>query len=269
MTQRVTWTARDTNKQVSLSGSVPEIIEECDRIEARAKWRRPLLIGLFVVLTAGGFIVAVALADLWLYAVAPLVVFAGGMAVMRVGTTNIEARKLETIRTLLWTFADEMRPGRPVEVSLDFRGYWRFKAGESWLTVKMTLANGVTAQITGRSTNKRKTKRKGGYLRTKDKLTEFLVVRLGPPKGQTLDAGLRIPVMDHPLGPLSLRQVKVRPRAATFVFSTKQILRNAVGGYWAPTDRTAIPQGRDAVKALITSYQLLARAGGQAAAAAG
>ncbi len=263
------WTPRDVDRQVSLMGTVDEVLAQCEQMHAEyqsaERWR-PWIITGTVVGTLGLVFTSVGLTLPWLMLPAGVVLAVGGVLAFRAVRANLDARKLEIVRTVLTTFQPELRPGRPVQASIDFRGYWRFEPSDAWSTVAMTLDNGVTVQLTARSNNKRRTKSKRQQIITKDKMVEQLVVRLGAPKGQTLDAGLQVPRIGGRVGSLMLHQVKVAARAATFVFQTDRIVRAFPEGSSSSTKLHRLIQGQDAVLALVTSYHLLGRAGQRSAA---
>ncbi len=265
-----TWIPRDCDKEVSWSGQAAEIAMHCEALHAadkRAEQRRRS----FIVLAIGGGIAGPVLGGVtgmgWLIGVGLLLALVFGFMAYQANADDLEDRKLEFVRVLVDVLKGELREGSAVEVGLDFRGFWRFESGQTWLTVKMTLDNGVVAQISVQDRCKRKLKQKRKYTKVKDKIVESVIVRLSPPKGQTLDVGLAVGTPAIKVGPLSLRQAKVAPRAATFSFSTKQLVRTCGRGGWMEVARKDVPSGYDAVRALITSYHLLGRAGSRAAAA--
>ncbi len=265
------WDPRDADRQVSLSGSVPEVLHELEQLEARDQARanrRPMLIMVTIVGVLVVMFAAILLANTTLMLLIPPLLI-GGIFMAYQARLRLDDRRIEIGRTLISTFKDELREGRPLELNLDFRAYWRLTDGQNWLTLKMTLENGVAAQLSARSNSKRKQKRKRKYTKTKDKIIEILSVRLCPPKGQALDAGLQVPVIDGAVGSLTLKQAKLAPRGATFVFATSPVLRVNIRGLWPALSTRSLLKGRDAVLALVTSYGLLGRAGSRAAASAG
>ncbi len=261
------WVPRDNNKLMQFSGTPEEFEARCEKMNASDK-RSESLRTVFIGLTIAGGVLAFAGLSTGASMMLGLgVVMAAGFGIgaYLAGTGDIEDRKLEMARTLVDTFKSELRKGRPIQVDIDFRGYWRYESGDSWLTVKMVLENGVAAQLSASDSCKRKTRRKRKYTKIKDKIVETLVVRLTPPKGQSLDPAMAMDRRPISVGALKLRQARATPRAATFVFATGQIFRLKGRSGWNDGGYSQMPSGADAVRSMIASYHLLGRAGARAA----
>ncbi len=258
---------RDNNKQLYFTGSPEEFEAKCETLHGADKRSESMRMIFIVMAVLGGALLFIGFVSEQMPMIGAGAVMAAvfGIAAYVAGTGDIEDRKLEMPRTLIEALKAELRPGRPVQVDIDFRGYWRYDPGDSWLTVKLTLVNGVVAQVSARDSCKRKVRHKRKYTKIKDKIVETLVVRLVPPKGQTLDTGLSVERRPISVGSLSLRQARVTPRAATFVFATPQILRNKDRSGWHDGGYAQMPDGADAVRSVIASYHLLGRAGARAA----
>ncbi|MCA9654632.1 MAG: hypothetical protein H6712_10060 [Myxococcales bacterium] len=259
---------RDSKKRLVASGPPAQVKARYATLHASDKTAelvRKVTLYLAIALGVVSFVGLVG-ESMWVFGIALAAVVVVVAVRMSFASADIEDRKLEMARTLVETFEPELRPGRPIEVEIDFRGYWRYQPGQAWLSLKMTLANGVVAQVSALDRCKRKSKAKRKYTKIKDKITSSLVVRFTPPKGQRLEGGLQVRGKRMSVGPLTMRSAKITPRAAVFVFSTGTIVRVRDRSGWREGAYVGhMPKGKHAVKALIAAYHLLGRAGAQAA----
>lgn len=254
---------RDTDKTVSYSGSPEEVDAACEALDAldkQTEGRRTAaaVVGsAAVVLGAIGFVVELLLLAgvSWGVAVA---LFAYRSII---GGDDIEDRKLATARELLSTLAPELKRGRPVKLDLDFRLYDNYSSDGVWMTLQTTLEDGTGLQL-GVSTHfKRKARAKRKYTKIKDKIHERLTLTFIPPKGRRFAPEARARIAPTRLPTLTLRAVKVSPKAATLTYSSPQMHRVCGRGGWDNGGLTYLIDEKAALFAIIASYRALAESG--------
>lgn len=261
--------ARDNNLQVNFAGSAEEFIDRCDalqRADKTAEERRHALFYTSIGLFAVAFISFAAQAELitWISAIAALIALG---AAWWSGTHDLEDRKIEIPKSIVMLLGGQLRRARQLAVDIDFRGYWRFSADESWLSLKLPLANGAAVSITIETKCRRKSKPKGKYTKLKDRLVERLSIRIFAPRGVAL-APTPAPLSDAlKVGPLLLSGAQITEKHATFSFTTAPFIRlYDRSGWHEEAYQAALPDGRDVVRAIVASYGLLGQLGRVAAA---
>jgi len=261
------WDPQDVDRKVTLKGWAKHVLEQCERQLRRERQAGRKAVGLVVVLVlvALGFIVSMALGQGWISFGIFVVCGAIAIAIHRLRRAGVDHRKLEVVSTLVSRMEHELKPGELIEATVDFRGYGYY-AEQIWLTLNMTLLDGSRVTLTASTVcyhedawNQRM---------KKSLFSETFVVRTSPPSGHEL-VPMEPEVPELSLGVLLLRAVEITRDAATFEFSTREIVRgrvkvgedgNGCGVYeWAPMPLDTIPQGRDAVRAVSASMELLGR----------
>lgn len=249
---------RDSNKTVAYTGSVDEIEAECEALAALDKETEQKKRLTWIGFIGGGLLIlGGVVTDLWAIAIPGLGIIVGsGIYYFQINQHDIEDRKLETARWILDTLKSELKAARPAELGLDFRGYDNFDAGPHWLTLKMTLDNGVGVSLAVSTHFKRKERRKRKYTKIKDKIHERIAVTFTPPKGQVFSASSTQPNIRQHAG-LMLRSAKRSAKSATFVFATMPKVRVKSRHGWSGISSGDVTDGRKAVSAVITGFRAL------------
>lgn len=261
----------DANKQVHYQGSVDEVRKACEGLHGLDKQAEKVK-----KIFLAGWIVSLVVAPIAFIAEAPGVGIGAGVAfvVFLIGHLmtrrhDIEDRKLEVARTVLDTFAPELDPKKPVELEMDFRGYWKADEGVTWMQMKLPLENGVSLTVGASTTFKRKKRAKRKYTKIKDKVAEVVTLQFKPPKGETFDPAAQGRMKKVRLQGLALRGVKMSAKGATFTMMTPQMIRMHGRAGWENGGLSHGIDGRMVVGSIITSYRLLAQAGASSDASAG
>lgn len=256
----------DTNKSVTYSGSAQEVESQCEalaKLDKKTEGQNKILgiaavasllviIGAFFVeSTVVGVIGAVGL------------VFSGiFLAVIR--NDDIEDRKLELARWLVGTLKSELKANRPLQLDLDFRGYDNRRTDGTWLTLAMTLEDGVGLRLSVSTHFKRKTRSKRKYTKIKDKIHERVSLTFVAPKGKAFNPSVKDQFRSRAVPQLQLRSVKINPKAATVVYTTQQMQRVRGRHGWSNHGLTNLVDGSTSVAAIIASYRALGVATGSA-----
>jgi hypothetical protein len=207
------------------------------------------------------------------------VVGAGLLAVIAIGSFiarsvakrgDLEDRKLAVAEGVVRALAPELKQGRPIEATIDFRAHHELapkaQQGSSaaralayehpWLQLSFVLGDGTKVRLVGTLHAKRKTKSKRKYTKVKERCHETLSVELAPPSGRSFTA-TSVPAV--PALGMTLARARVRPNAAELVFRTSAFQRTRLRGGWTTNgDPMLLPER--VVGALVTSYKLLAAA---------
>ena len=193
----------------------------------------------------------------------------------RAADNDIDDRKLDVLRHLVWALGPEMRKNRKVSSHLDFRGYdkvapkddttsWYSSTGHKsyerkWLRVSFVLADGTQVRIQATTKCKRKQKAKRKYTKIKDKIVDDLHVFLKPTQGRTLDIAeqRRAAQRLSNRGGLSLVTMQVKKKHARFHFRTRVATRTRGRGGWIASGLTGLLDGPRVLGAVVTSYRTL------------
>ena len=254
---------RDANKTVSYSGTPEEIESECEALDALDKHTELAKTMAIVFGILAGLVTFVGFTSdiVWLTIVGLGGVGVAVFYVMTVKDDDIEDRKLFSAREILATLAPELRRGRPVRLDIDFRLYDNPSTDGVWMKLAGTLHDGTGVDLRISTHHKRKTRRKRKYTKIKDKLHERLVLTFTPPKGRRFDPDAQSRIAPAAISGLSLRGVKVSPKAAELQFSTPAMLRIRARGGWSDSGLTQLIGKREALFAVVAAYRALAQSG--------
>ena len=257
----------DSDKAVSYSGTPEQVELECEALalldKATESKKSILLVSGVVSVFAlfGAFVIS----SMLLGGLAIVAIGGIGAYYYSINDDDIEDRKLNLARWLVDTLKPELKANRPVQLDLDFRGYDNPKTDGSWMTLAMTLEDGVGLRLSISTHFKRKTRAKRKYTKIKDKLHERVSLTFVAPKGRSFDPAGKDRFKSHPVPKLQLRSVKISPKAATIVYSTPQMQRVSGRGGWSNVGLDNLVQGSTSVAAIIASYRALGVAAGSAA----
>jgi hypothetical protein len=253
----------DASKSVEYSGSPAEIEAQCEALAAQDKkaegYKRVAIAGMVIGLVVAFFSFMIQV--LALTAVAVGIAIVSAVFYFAVSSDDIEDRKLEIGRTLLRTLQTELKQGRPATLLLDFRGYDNAMADEAWLTLRAVLHDGTGIQLAVSTHHKRKTRAKRKYTKIKDKIWERVTLQLRPPKGKQFDPAAAGRLQQTRVPMLELRGTKVTPKAASFVYETKRMVRVRNRYGWQNQGLHSLVDEKVSLGVLIASYRALASAG--------
>jgi hypothetical protein len=274
---------RSAPVQLSIEGSVPQVLHECMRMFtadklAEATRRRAHIIG--------GILIALGILTIWIFGLGLIPLIIGIVVWIRgnkKSVEDLEDRRLEVITGTLATLAPELKSNKPVKAIADFSGCdarqataheeagtgWfeqrrtRSSYSHWWLVLRMMLQDGVAVEVDGTTLLSRKTAAKRKYTKTKDRVTERLVVRLVPPRGKAFPPHtLGVHPMGRMAAGMTLRQATVRPRGAVLVFQTAPAMRISGRGLVAHRLEGLLDSAK-VVAAIVHSYKLVAKVGRQ------
>ncbi|MFK7986478.1 MAG: hypothetical protein AB8I08_10630 [Sandaracinaceae bacterium] len=231
------------NLQENFSGTPEAFLARCDALELsdiRSETIERSLTMWGVVLFLGGFggacVVGMSFPDYLLWMAIPLGL---GVLLFLIGRFfargDLENRKYEIARHLVKSLAAELKPGRPVEMTLDFRTHQdtrpetervdrstqKLRYRQQWLSASLVLLDGTRTRITISADAKRKERRKPKGTKRKERSIERLSVVFIPPKASRFGAfniGRRL---DAP-GAIHFQSGEVKPERATFAWRSEE-----------------------------------------------
>ena len=266
-------------------GSLAHILGHVVRLhradkEAEQKKRTLNLIGIILIVV--GFLTVWLLIGFLFFIVAGVVYWIRS----KVGSTDVEDRKLEIVSGTLRTFGPEFKAKRPIKAVAEFAfhdrkppafqqvtgaGFFEQKVVQEafahwWLSMRFTLMDGVAVTADASTHAKRKSMQKRKYTKIKERFHERLSVKLMPPKGKTFDWGLQNRSWgQQSFAGLTLERAIVRPRYALFRYRTGQSLRVQLRTGWTGQQLENQLDSRKVVAAIVNSYKAVASANRAAA----
>lgn len=252
----------DANKTIEYSGSPQEIDQQCEALAALDAKAEKLKVAAIIALVMSVLIGFISFASQTLPGIALAVLLGVGALILyfSMNAEDIEDRKLEIARNLLRILQTELRDGRPSHLSMDFRGYDNHHSDGVWLNLKTVLHDGVGVQLEVSTHHKRKTRAKRKYTKIKDKIWERVTLKLSPPKGKRFDPAAAQRLRRLPVPKMAVRSSKVAPKAATFVYETRRMVRVRNRYGWQDQNLTDLVDENMSLAALIASYRALATA---------
>lgn len=179
-----------------------------------------------------------------------------------------DERRAEVAMHLLAVLGPETSPKRPIEMALDFTdyastspvhspaNYGTKQYEQTWLSLSFILGNGVGVSLKATLAAKVRTKHKRRYTVTKERLRERLLVRITPPRGQSLPApNASSPQVGAEASGLRLRRIGVWPQRAQFELETELSVGSRSG------DAMAAPllNGRRVLDGILLCYRFAGR----------
>ncbi len=239
--------------------SVPQWMQTISEVFARSKLAKShrskrgiakivMIMGIPMLMLGIGVLIILIGLVLWLWA-------------RRKGRWDVEERKLEALTGILFALAPELRPNRPVGVHLDTTVHTRHPVAgakgsyeQRWLWLQLPLLDGsqMTVEVTLRAKHKVKRKR---YTKTKARFTERVVVRVVPPRGQSLPPHDVARLRGRMIASLRLHGASATPRRAAFTWTTQPCQHKGFGEHWYAESDTLI-DSRQLTAAAIASFKL-------------